>query len=196
MIERYLYTGYAEGELTLSRHTEPDIFNLSLFTGEGRLFLYLETTRTNINPDCLVEGNMKCWPDGTHWQRMMDVFHYSTPQSAAHWARHHADRKPNMRLAYLRPEMVSRYVFLHYQLQEERPKPMLSKFGSIYLWGNLLALYEESPLEGEDCDYPGCLDTHNTPAVWADAVNPAFQPWEDGTINWKYITLTDTANLI
>lgn len=199
MIERYVFSGYAAGDLTV--HAPAEIRNLSLFDGrdllgENRVFLYFETElpASEVDPDAYISGPMKCWPNGARWRRMMDIFHYSEPQSAAHWARHIENHRPTLRLVYLRPHMVSRYIFLHYQLQEERPKPMLSKFGSIYLDGDLLALYEEHPLEPEDDLYPGCLDTHNTPAPWADAVGPAFAPWKDGVTDWKYIPLTAKAN--
>lgn len=190
MIERYVFTGYAEEPLIL--HAPDGVRNVSLFSGEGRVFLYYETDANISDPAQIVSGKMKTYPDASSWQRMIDVFHYSEPQSEAHWARRIPSHQPTMRLVYLRPEMVSRYVFYHYQLQEERPKPMLSKYGSIYLLGNLLALYEETPLEPEDDLYPGCLETHNSPKDWEATVDPCFAAWQDGSNKWKYIPVIGT----
>jgi L-rhamnose mutarotase len=93
------------------------------------------------------------------------------------------------RLIYLRPEMVSSYIFYHFQLQEEKPGALGSKYGLISQHENLLFFYMEKPDVAENESYAGHLKTQNTPPNWGDVMDPHFQPWsdEDGERLWRPI---------
>ena len=75
----------------------------------------------------------------------------------------------------LKAEMVSSYIFYHYQYQEEKPGDW-AKYASIYLHENLMFFYLEDPDSPETPPYTGRLDTSNTPGKWTELMNQHFLP--------------------
>lgn len=67
----------------------------------------------------------------------------------------------------MKPEMVSSYIFYHYQLQEERPA-CGNKYGLISITENLLFFYTEEPVVKEEALYDGRMKTANTPGNWTE----------------------------
>ncbi len=75
-------------------------------------------------------------------------------------------------IAFLRPEMVSSYVFYHYQMQEEKPGGFNQSY-SIGLNGELLFSYYELPaMKGPS--RVGKLTTNQTPSNWHDIMAEHF----------------------
>ena len=74
--------------------------------------------------------------------------------------------------------MVSSYIFLHYQMQEEKPGAG-DKYGQISIHENLLFFYMEQPVTNEAAQHEGQLKTTHTPPNWHEVMFPHFQPWED-----------------
>jgi len=85
--------------------------------------------------------------------------------------------------------MVSSYIFYHFQLQEEQPGALGSKYGLISQHENLLFFYMEKPDVAESESYAGHLKTQHTPPNWGDVMDPHFQPWPDdeGERLWRPI---------
>lgn len=191
LIVRYAFLGFANGALRVRR--TDGVRNIALFSSGQRRYLYAESNMEDMKPDMLVEGELLPYPDGSHWQRMTDVFHYSAPQSAEHWVRKYPDRQPEMCEARLRPECVTAYVHYHYLLQEERPRLLQNKFSLIFLLGDRVIMYGERPNERDTADYLGKLDTHSRPADISARVDRCFRPWDDGTPCWRRITPVDAA---
>jgi len=121
---------------------------------------------------------------------MMDIFHFNRPQSLEHWRRDLPPEACTARVVYLRPEMVSSYIFLHYQMQEEKPGGG-DKYGQISLHENLLFFYLEQPATNEAAQHKGQLKTKQTPPNWHEVMFPHFQPWGDteGEELWRPIEL-------
>ncbi|MDR1824004.1 MAG: hypothetical protein LBR27_01480 [Bifidobacteriaceae bacterium] len=125
-------------------------------------------------------GLVETWPGEAGpqaWTPMVDIYHASRPVSPEDWAR----PRPVAVLGQvnrLRPEMVSSYVFYHFQYQEEKPGDW-AKYAAIYLHGNLMFFYQEQPDGPVAVPYRGSLDTHNTPADWQGLMAQHFLPWED-----------------
>ncbi len=172
-----------------------EVLTASLFRAEDQLFFYCECLRTKLPASELaapLDDLLHDWP-GTgnprRWVPMMDIFHYSRPLSVDHWRRSEAPQERTGRLIYLRPEMVSSYIFYHFQLQEEKPGALGSKYGLISQHENLLFFYMEKPDVAESESYAGHLKTQNTPPNWGDVMDPHFQPWsdEDGERLWRPI---------
>jgi len=150
--------------------------------------MYFESENSNINPDDIVSENMIPHPSGKIWNMMLDVFHYSKPLSKEHWKRKIENKKPIFQVIYLKPEMVSSYIFYHYQYQEERPGEY-DKYGVIFIHGNLLVMYLETPEEKETEHYDGKLSTNNTPTNWAELMTEHFASWEDFEGEWREIKM-------
>jgi len=180
----------------LSKQVANDqLLTASLFQWNDQLFFYCESLRTKLGASELLtplDDLLETWPgEGTprHWVPMMDIFHYSRPLSVDHWRRSEAPGEYTARIIYLRPEMVSSYIFYHFQLQEEQPGALGSKYGLISQHENLLFFYMEKPDVAESESYAGHLKTQHTPPNWGDVMDPHFQPWPDdeGERLWRPI---------
>jgi len=170
--------------------SDNQIMSLSLFMWEKDLFLYYECIDCDINPhEIFKQSNeyLEAWPgenEQRYWSPMYDIFHYNRPISNEHWKRGLNSKNAVGRLARIKPEMLSSYIFLHYQYQEEKPCDG-DKYGIISLHENLLFFYMESPEENEICQYEPKLKTTNTPDDWAMAMEPHFIYWDDVSENEK-----------
>jgi L-rhamnose mutarotase len=158
------------------------VTNLSLFRQGNQLFLYYECHGEEIAPELLLPDAEAClapWPGADAprlWVPMLDIFHYQQPVSGEHWARTTPGSTPFGRLARLKPEHAARYIFYHYQYQEERPGDG-DKYGIIALHENLMFFYSERPATVEPAPYQGKLATSHTPANWGEVMHPHFIMW-------------------
>ncbi|MGG3308078.1 hypothetical protein ABER23_11675 [Paenibacillus lautus] len=200
--------GIEEDALTLLRgesvsqeiHTAMErerVARLSLFTDGSRLFLYYECLGEKVLPESLLpraEAWLAVWPGrdpGRRWASMADIFHYQAPVSEQHWVRTNDHSVPYGRIAQLKPEEVSSYVYYHYQYQEERPGDG-DKFGIIGMHENLLFFYSELPATLDSAPYEGKLKTTLRPDDWAAVMEPHFMKWEgapDGQEIWRELKL-------
>jgi hypothetical protein len=166
------------------RVEQGELMTLSLFRWQEQFFLYYECTDRLLSPTELWGDGAAClraWPgsDGErHWVPMMDIYHAVQPVGVEHWRRREAVQTVTGRLMRLRPELLSSYIFYHYQLQEERPGNW-SKYAAIYLHENLTFMYKEVPDPVEPPPYTGKLTTTNTPGGWQELMFGHCQPWED-----------------
>jgi hypothetical protein len=157
---------------------------VSMFRWGGNLFAYYECTEREYTPeelfspmDCFLDN----WPGQTlerKWIRMMDIYHCVEPTSVEHWRRKVPVKAITARLMTLRPEMLSSYIFYHWQYQEERPGSWC-KYCSIYLHENLTIMFNEEPDPSEVPPYKGKLDTSNTPDNWNELMFAHCLPWDD-----------------
>ena len=121
------------------------------------------------------------------WIPMVGVFHFNEPVSAEHWVRKGPVDNRKGRVAHLKPEMVSSYIYYHYQLQEERAF-LGPKYEIIAMHENLLFGYQEFPAVVEEPLAVKKLNTSGTPVNWNDSrMDLHFQPWEDGYLYFKHI---------
>ncbi len=191
--EKTLQAALPNLQTTLAqRVAADDILTLSLFTWHQQIFLYYECPGAPIAPiDLVGDINSTLAPSASRiWAPMMDIFHFNRPQSLEHWRRDLPPEACTARVVYLRPEMVSSYIFLHYQMQEEKPGGG-DKYGQISLHENLLFFYLEQPATNEDAQHKGQLKTKQTPPNWHEVMFPHFQPWGDteGEELWRPIEL-------
>lgn len=171
-----------------------EILTLSLFRWRRALFLYYECPGTALAPSELVgqiSPALKTWPGedcSRVWMPMMDIFHYNRPASVEHWRRATPPEARTARVIYIRPEMVSSYIFYHYQMQEEKPGGG-DKYGQVSICENLLFFYMEKPATIEAAPHKGKLENANTPPNWHEVMFPHFQPWDDekGEELWRPI---------
>ena len=174
-----------------------DLMTLSIFRWGTHFFTYWESISQHVPPEALfgdMDDLLAPWPGASAprtFAPMMDIFHYLAPESVTHWQRQTPVDQSWGRLARLRPEMVSSYIFYHYQLQEEKPG-IGDKYGLISLHENLIFFYQERPAVVEAPPRPGKLPTTNTPDHWHDVMFPHFDLWEDadpGQEIWREVTL-------
>lgn len=160
------------------------ILSTRMFRWGNNLFVYYECTGRQYMPEELFPA-MGCfledWPGEAQegkWIRMMDIYHCVEPVSAEHWRRKEPVRSVSAKLMRLKPEMLSSYIFYHWQYQEEKPGDWC-KYCSIYLHENLTIMFTEEPDPPEVPPYKGKLDTSNTPGNWAELMYSHCIPWDD-----------------
>lgn len=162
-------------------HANGKIMTLSVFHWNDNLFLYYECVNEAMEPDRLLGALNHCleqWPGNGKargWVPMMDIFHYNQPVSAEHWSRKEPVLQRCAKIARLKEEMYSSYIFYHYQFQEEKPAVAGNKYRIIAAHENLLFSYHEMPAIIENpALYKGKLGTNNTPSNWAALMEPHF----------------------
>ena len=191
MIYRYMFMGYSEKSPVIIGGAYD---RAALFSFGNQRFLYAESRSDCLNPNNFVSGEMLTFPSGENWIPMTDIFHYSVPLSNEHWQRKNADPEPVLSIVYLKPHEVARYVYHHFQAQEERHGPHGNKFGIIFLNGNQLVMYNEKPFEGDNEPYNGELTTSLKPENWGELMNSLFMPWEDFEGFWRPVELIQKIN--
>ncbi len=175
MIKRNMYIGYAAEGFS---GTHPRLARY-----KNLLFLYIEGEE---KPEDVFSEDLIPFPDGKLWHPMTDVFHYSRPLSEDHWKRKKTNKKAQFYVAYLKPELISQYVYYHYLLQEGKPG-LCDKYGMIFLYENLLIMYLEYPRENETEKYNGKLESQMVPDDMSQHVDECFQLHEDIEYPWKEI---------
>ncbi|NOV01070.1 hypothetical protein [Paenibacillus planticolens] len=161
------------------------VMTAAAYSWRNNLFLYYECMDCQVTPDEIAGSAvpfLKDWPGHSEprkWIQMIDVFHFNEPASNEHWLRKQTVEKRVGRVAHLKPEMISSYIYYHYQLQEERAFTG-DKYEIIAMHENLLFGYQEFPKVIEEPVMPGCLSTKGTPENWNDSrMDLHFQPWEE-----------------
>ena len=172
MVYRYMFRGYPEN-FDLKLTNNPDVENVCAFKYGDSLVIYAESLRSDIKCEDIVVGEMKKYPDGSLWENMTEVFHYSVPQSDEDWKRK-MPKEVFIKVNKLRHEKVSGYIFYHYQYQEENPCDG-NKYGIMFISGDYIFFYLEEPEEFAE-RYKGTLDTHASPVheEWAKLMNQHF----------------------
>jgi len=170
-----------------------ELMTIAAFSWMNHLFLYYECMVRDIEPEEIMGAlspYLMDWPGNTEcrkWIPMIDVFHFNEPVSYEHWLRKDSVELRIGRVAHLKPEMMSSYIYYHYQLQEERAF-LGDKYEIIAMHENLLFGYQESPKVIEEPVAPKRLTTSGTPVDWNDSrMDLHFQPWEDGHLYFKQI---------
>jgi len=160
------------------------LMTISIFSLFKNILVYYECMDEEIRLSDMFPGldnYLEAWPDKPeekYWVRMMDVFHVTEPSGNENWKRTLPVERRIGRLGRLKPEMVSSYIFYHFQLQEEHFLKD-NKYMLIGLNDNLLFLYEEIPNAEADFQYEGKLKTKNSPLDWDGLMRPHFMMWEN-----------------
>lgn len=174
-----------------------EVTTASVFQSGASFYLYWESVQHAIEPDTLfgeVLQHLQSWPGEAAprlFVPMMDIFHGMPALNVAQWQRRQPIQRVQGRLAMLRPEQVSSYIFYHYQLQEERPGSF-DKYGLISIHENVLFYYQELPAVVELPTPVGKLRTANTPDNWQEVMLPHFSLWDAapaGQEIWRDINL-------
>ena len=160
------------------------IMSMSVFLLDDTLFCYVESINELISPEMLFDDAPKYLiplPDlqGRLFRHMTEIFHFHVPQSEEHWRR---KQKPDFcfgMIARIIPSMAARYIYYHYQYQEEQPGKG-DKYSRIFLSDDTAFFYGEIPEIIEPVSYQGALSTHNTPpeSKWQKIMDEHFIPWD------------------
>ena len=174
------------------------VMNVNVFTHEKNLYIYIESIDTEIPPDEIMGDAIQYLcerpdKDGEYFYLLSEIFHFNEPQSVFHWKRKEKPLYCFAMLAKIVPELTARYVFYHYQFQEERPG-LGDKYARIYLMEDIAFYYGEAPEILEPALHKGALDTHNTPDddEWQSIMGTHFRWWDEKypaidaqTYDWK-----------
>lgn len=179
MIYRFLFVGYAEDVHSVMITPDLDCY-VALSYKDSKIYMYVESNHECVDPESLVEGELLKYPDGKRWERANEIFHYSKPINEEQWRRKVESKRPHIMVNQLKPQMVSRYIFYHYQYQEEMPGDG-DRYGIIFLHGQDLIFYLEEPTEEETERLIGELNTTHTPiSQWQEIMREHFTDcWRD-----------------
>lgn len=108
---------------------------------------------------------------------MIDVFHDGVPSASDPCDESRQGKERLGSIARLKPEMVSSYIYYHYQRQEEWPESFNNSY-IIGAMGRLLFSYHELPASVSGEKRSGLLNTRNTPTNWHEVMLPHFDPWD------------------
>lgn len=169
------------------------VMTFAAFSWKKNIFLYYECMDEEVFPEEVFPGvaeYLEDWPGKDmprKWIPMIDVFHFNEPVSKEHWLRKEAVELRKGRVAHLKPEMMSSYIYYHYGLQEERAF-LGGKYEIIAMHEDLLFGYQEFPNVVEEPVAAKRLSTKATPENWNDTrMDLHFNPWEDGYLYFKPI---------
>ncbi|KQX46769.1 MULTISPECIES: hypothetical protein [unclassified Paenibacillus] len=109
---------------------------------------------------------------------MIDVFHDGIPEDAESWRGNYAIDDRVGSIARLKPEMVSSYVYYHYQKQAESPNSFNQTY-MIGMHGRLLFSYHELPARVSPIQRHVLLTTKHSPDNWHEVMYPHFDLWEE-----------------
>lgn len=172
---------------------EGKLMTIAAYRWNKNVFLYYECIQDDIMPQEIfqtLDEFLENWPGQNEyrkWIPMIDVFHFNEPANYDHWKRKVPVETRVGRVAHLKPEMISSYIYYHYQLQEERAF-LGGKYEIIGIHENLLFHYKELPSIEEEPVAPKKLNTTGTPENWNDSrMDLHFKPWEDGYLYFKNI---------
>ena len=184
MVYRYMFRGYPNS-FDIKIKNNPDESNISVCRCEDCVLVYAESHLESIKGEDVVDADVKVYPNGSLWENMAEIFHYSQPQSDEDWKRKQ-HKEPLMRANKLRHEKVASYIYYHYQYQEEIPCDG-DKYGIIFISGDMLFMYLEEPEEIAE-KYKGALDTNSTPPMesWSGLMKQHF---DTSFSNGKWIDL-------
>ncbi len=172
---------------------ERKVMTFAAFHWNRNIFLYYECIEEVALPEEIFSQAAEYlvdWPGKENprkWIPMIDVFHFNEPVSTEHWLRKTPVELRKGRVAHLKPEMVSSYIYYHYGLQEERAF-LGGKYEIIAMHEDLLFGYQEFPNVVEEPLALKRLQTKATPENWNDTrMDLHFNPWEDGHLYFKQI---------
>ena len=161
------------------------VMNVNVFSFQRDLYVYIEFCNEKILPEEIfsgIEDFLSPWPDGDnrYFYPLTDIFHPNQPQSTEHWKRKSKPLYCSGRIAKIIPEFAARYIFYHYQLQEERPGDG-GKYWRIFLMGDTAFFYAETPDVIEKALHEGALLTNNTPEgeAWQRIMGTHFRWWDE-----------------
>ncbi|MEF2245280.1 hypothetical protein [Paenibacillus sp. IITD108] len=150
----------------------------SIFAFEHSLFIYVEAAFDSKDWSWPEEVHqwLEPWPDlaeeHTYQVFMPNVFYDGTVSEAQICRQQRESIERIGSIAVLKPDMVSSYVFYHYQMQEEMPGSFNQSY-CIGLHGALLFSYYELPaIKG--ASRVGKLATNHTPSNWHDVMAGHF----------------------
>lgn len=166
------------------------LLTVSVFKWDRNIFLYYESVEDEVTPLellGLVQMYLEEWPGECkkrYWIPMVDIYHCVDGEAVKSFRNGAPIQKTMANIARFKPEMLSSYIFYHYQYQEEKPGDF-SKWCAIYLHENLAIIYGEDPDSPAPMPEKRTLYTSNTPPNWGEVMYLHFEPWEDVPPNEK-----------
>lgn len=161
-------------------------FYISYAFYEDMVFVYFETSNGE-KPEQVLEDKVKIklkeFPTGETWVQMTDIFHYSYPVSDEYWKRKEKNKETVYRIARLKYEEISKYVYYHYKGQQTFSYQH-EKYGAIFMYRNILIIYDEFPLENAEYEL--------VPGQWTD--EDVLKEYEGDIISDVSFELADGKN--
>ena len=183
MIKRYMFFAFSKDKNITILNND---YYMSAARYGNNIFVYLETNHDE-NPvkiiSRFISGEFSVFPNGERFVEMTDIFHYSFPASDEYWRRKFDNKKSVFKIARLKNDKVSEYVYYHYKLQKEATC-QYDKHGIIYLLGSTLAMYYEEPIELADLSLITDKWEKLAPGYNGNIINDLSIKLDDDTNGW------------
>lgn len=181
MIYKHMCCGY---KISGKLHFKSDerIITASAANFEDMTFLYFETKDENMTAEEVVSGDLKAFPDSSKWFEMNEIFHYFTPHDDSEWIRKEKNKKSWFKINKLNKDKVASYIYYHYDHQESNQYDT-DKFISIFIYGNYIVMYGETPTELISWEEIKGRRYEPENPRWGEIMNEHFKAWEDGEKN-------------
>ena len=130
------------------------LMTAALYIYGRQLFMYAESLGEKVGAEEIcapMSGSLSPFPQGdgsVEWAPMVPVFWHCEPESAAQWRLGRPRERRRGRIALLKPEKLTEYVYHHFALTREGVFKG-DKYMFISLYGSLLFSYFEEPRSSE-----------------------------------------------
>lgn len=182
MIYKHMYCGYKNsGKITLKK--DERIITSSAAYFEDMTFLYFETKDETLTANDAAKGDMKPFPNGEEWFEMSEIFHYFTPRNDEEWERKIKNKKPRFKINKLNKDKIASYIYYHVGYQNTNPYDR-DKFFSIFLYGNVIVIYGETPAELITWQEIEGKEHKPLRDDWGKLMEEHFLAWPDGEKKW------------
>ncbi len=180
-MKRFMYCGYPQGTLELK--SDAPVVTASLVYHKDMAILYFEAPQ-ELRPEEVVDGSLSAFPDGNQWWKMAEIFHYFPCDDDELWQRKVENKTSVIRVNYLHQDKIASYIYHHYDHQESNAVGV-DRYGSIFIYQNMIIMYMESPTEKVQWS-----DIYRKPYKpgredWAELMDQHFKPWDDGVKGWR-----------
>ena len=142
-------------EEALTRIEKSELMTAALYIHSRQLYLYMESLEETLRPESFMNAlhkHLALWPQGddsVHWVKMTPVFWHAEPTSADEWRLSRPRQRRRGRIALLKPDMLTEYVYHHFALTREGVFKG-DKYMFISLYGNTLFSYFEEPRSSDN----------------------------------------------
>ena len=182
MIYKHMYCGYPNNrDIELLKNHE--IITSSAAVYEDMIFVYFESKNESLTIHDVAKCSMKPFPNGELWTEMIEIFHFFTPKNDSEWVRKIENKKPQFRINKINMNKVASYIYYHQQMQNNN-QYNCDKFFSIFLFGNIGIIYDESPVEmitWQDIEGRTYAPTRQD---WTPLMMEHFAAWPNGSKKW------------
>lgn len=183
MIYKHMYIGYnPQKDIVIKGGSRAYTATVKYY--ENYALLYFESKDASTNADDVAEGTLMPFPDGRKWFEMAEIFHYFAPETDDQWVRKIENKECKIRVNRLERDKIASYIYYHVEHQNDNQVDE-DKFFSIFIYDNLIFIYNELPEEKITWAEIEGKNHHGDRYDWEALMDEHFMSWPDGTKGWR-----------